>query len=572
MKVNQSYLYPVLKDKSDLNNRFVFNIEGIEVKVEKNIKDGSVLISANNQEIAKLNKKEAKKKTELNVEKHKIKVQDLNGSDSIFSILRGFNTGFCIWVDDKPLEGSSADPMLKIKLASYALYFFAGFALLTVLLNRTLGSAVTGVILILLGLSTKKYPVFTLTLGSLYSVAEIILQCLRFLTTSHTGTPIMAIFFLIFKIGLTVTVIRGLTTALKLRSMKRKLLLQQLLSPAQTSTTESSRIVSYEQTMKLLQMGLNNKGGKMNSVSETIKQQTHSDVPKNIFKRVIIGLILIGIAAGIFYLIFHSNSEPEFNKSFRNNFITYALLTREMYDNNEKRLNWGEFSSVSETLLNRTIALRNEHMLLNPKRPGNKEVWKKLSFAIDAFLRVLSLRNEFFQRANMYVENEMKTDNMILTSYDNNDVILDILNNLEKESSTIDSIFIESYGEVIDISDDYNIILPPIESFELVSAIKGWTETWVNHVREIKTKNKREKEKEKEKEEKPKIKKRDIVHIGDSKETVKRILGNPMSVRDWRAGEEWVYDDYGFKCIQFRSEGTVYGSSGITIDPLPRNE
>jgi hypothetical protein len=69
---------------------------------------------------------------------------------------------------------------------------------------------------------------------------------------------------------------------------------------------------------------------------------------------------------------------------------------------------------------------------------------------------------------------------------------------------------------------------------------------------------------------------KDVVHIGDSGERVKAILGNPDSIEKWpipmESGplivlEYWRW--YGSGSIEFIN-GYVSGSFGIKIDPFPR--
>ncbi|MEO0092720.1 MAG: hypothetical protein ABIK67_00480 [candidate division WOR-3 bacterium] len=203
------------------------------------------------------------------------------------------------------------------------------------------------------------------------------------------------------------------------------------------------------------------------------------------------------------------NFEPSFCKSFRSNFVEYSLLVRKMHENNEKQLTYGDFSNITDSLYKRAVVLQDNNLRLDPKSVRHKKHWKILSAAVDNFVRVLSLRKEFIEKLNIYYKKELSKDKQA-------DLILNRLRDLEKKSLKIDSSFLASHLELSKISEGYNVSLIPPQSFTRISALEGWTNIVLDLIKEFKI------QEPKVTKEKHRTTKRDIVHIGDAKDRVKK--------------------------------------------------
>jgi len=222
----KSYFYPADKIESNFNNLFVFEIEGIKIKIERS-PDGEIYLFKDGEKILDISKKFSSRLTEIEVVGHKLSIQYKefpNILDMLF-----WNKGFRIFIDGKPLEKTSSDPQIRIKVASFAFFLFAAIALLNVFIspepNARYFALVLFPMLIILGLLTKKIPVFTTAIGSIYGIVDVFFYVVQ---TIESGYVIEAkgffLFWLLIRSGSTLALIQGIFAGVKLRSLKRSFL------------------------------------------------------------------------------------------------------------------------------------------------------------------------------------------------------------------------------------------------------------------------------------------------------------------------------------------------------------
>lgn len=164
---NTSYFYPADKTKSNFIDLFVLEIEGEKIGIERTT-DGKICVSKGDEIIQEVPKDKSGKVTTMEVADHKLNIQykEVPGPfDMLF-----WNLGFSISVDGKPVERTSGDSQKIIEIASYAFYLFAGISFFSIFLlpGKAMWAGAIGIAMVLLGLYTKKLPVLTTTLGSLW--------------------------------------------------------------------------------------------------------------------------------------------------------------------------------------------------------------------------------------------------------------------------------------------------------------------------------------------------------------------------------------------------------------------
>jgi hypothetical protein len=168
-----SYFYPADKTKSNFKNLFVLEINGEEVTIE--LKDKAIYISKGNEIIQEISKNEFGKVTVIDVAGHKLNIRYKEPPELIGMLF--WNLGFSISVDGKPVEKTLDDPQQRIKISSYAFFLFAATSSIAVFVYANPDAKFVAIILLLIfvafGFLTKKIPIFTTALGSLYGVFDL---------------------------------------------------------------------------------------------------------------------------------------------------------------------------------------------------------------------------------------------------------------------------------------------------------------------------------------------------------------------------------------------------------------
>jgi hypothetical protein len=223
---SKSYSYPIDKAKTNFTNRFTIEIEGDEISIERS-PDGKVYVRKVSETIREITKNESKRVTEIEVSGHKLNVRY---EASLFLLdLLFWNSGFNINVDGKPVQGSSGDPMNRIKHASWAFFFFALMYLIAFVFNKELdhdervGALVLIPIFVLFGFLVKKLPILTTILGACWGIIEVFSYSINSLETNYASRHLYwFIFLLMLRAGATIALIQGLISGIKLRSLRSK--------------------------------------------------------------------------------------------------------------------------------------------------------------------------------------------------------------------------------------------------------------------------------------------------------------------------------------------------------------
>jgi len=220
-----SCFYPADKTKSDSGScLFLLKIEGERIGVERT-KEGRICVSKGDEKIKEIPKNKSSKVTKIEVTEHNLSIQ-YKETPTLLGMLF-WNSGFRIHVDGKPVEGTSADPQERIKVAACAFYLFAAIALFNVFVTPNPDARVEAIILLLIfvvfGFLTRKVPIFTTMLGSLFGIYEVssyLAQAFQSgYVTQHTG---WFIFWFLLRGGATLALIQGLVAGIMLRLLKKK--------------------------------------------------------------------------------------------------------------------------------------------------------------------------------------------------------------------------------------------------------------------------------------------------------------------------------------------------------------
>lgn len=219
---SESYFYPVDRNKSNFDNLFVLEIEGTKISIERT-RNGKICLSKGDEKIQEIPKDESGKVTEIEIAGHKLNIQY---KEPLFLLdILFWNSGFSISVDGKPIERSSGDPQKRVKIAAAAFYLLAGISLFSILLlpaNAIVAGAI-GIVLILLGLSTKKLPVLTTGLGSLYGILDVFSYLVQAFQSNYaTEHTVWFLFWFLLRGGATLALIQGFIAGIKLKSLKKK--------------------------------------------------------------------------------------------------------------------------------------------------------------------------------------------------------------------------------------------------------------------------------------------------------------------------------------------------------------
>lgn len=220
-----SYVFPADKTNSNYANIYAIQIEGKTVKIER-AKDGTIHVSQEPNEIIKeIKKAEADNISHVEFSGHDLGIR-YKELPSPFGMLL-WNAGFNISVDGKPVEKTAGDPDQAIKLASFAFYLFAAIALLSIFIQPDTDARIVSIlllpILVVLGLLTRKLPVLSTGLGSLYGLVDVLFYLVQSFEAQYpTAHPGWFIFWFLLRGGATLALIQGLLAGFRLRSLKKR--------------------------------------------------------------------------------------------------------------------------------------------------------------------------------------------------------------------------------------------------------------------------------------------------------------------------------------------------------------
>lgn len=220
----KSCVYPAVKAESNFDNLFVLEIERNKIKIE-HLSDGNIIISKGEEKIIKIPKEKTGKVTEIEVSGHKLSVRYKEVSFP-FNILF-WNSGFRIFIDDIPVERTSGDPHKRVRTSSYAFFYYAAIALINVFINPESGTQFMALIISLLlfglGLLTKKIPILTTILGSIYGVFDIYFYVVQAAESGYASEHgVWFGFWILLRGSATLALIQGLIAGVKLKSLKKK--------------------------------------------------------------------------------------------------------------------------------------------------------------------------------------------------------------------------------------------------------------------------------------------------------------------------------------------------------------
>jgi hypothetical protein len=221
---SESFCYPADRVKSNFSNLFVLKIEGDNITIERS-KEGKISIYKGNEKSSEIAKDSATIGSEIEMLGHKLRIR-YKEPPSPFGLLF-WNSGFSIFVDDKPVEQTVGDPRQRVQIASFGLFFFALLSLFRLFASSNpidrFESLIFLPVFVILGFLTKKFPILTATIGTLYGIKEVIIYLLQSFqsnySTEHMG---WFVFWLLLRGGATLVLVQGFIAGIQLRSLKKK--------------------------------------------------------------------------------------------------------------------------------------------------------------------------------------------------------------------------------------------------------------------------------------------------------------------------------------------------------------
>ena len=179
--------------------------------------------------LRKLTKEETKESSEFEINGHKLQVR-YNASSSLIGLALWWNTGLAVSIDEKPLQGTVADPLEKIKIASIGFIVYGVMSLFNIIIQPSDDAKILAILLLIIFaicyFICTKYPIITTLIGSLWGISDSILFIFNSLAQSYAGEGSLTlwfIFWLLIRIGVTLALIQGLISGIKLRSLKQHL-------------------------------------------------------------------------------------------------------------------------------------------------------------------------------------------------------------------------------------------------------------------------------------------------------------------------------------------------------------
>jgi hypothetical protein len=125
---------------------------------------------------------------------------------------------FNAYWDGKPLENTYDDPKAKLRGAQAALFFFALLVIIPtfiVPIIDKLAAISIAVVLVILGLLTRKFPKTTTMLGSLYGTYEVYAYLDQSIQSGYWQNSTWFFVWLILRAGATLALIYGFGASIK---------------------------------------------------------------------------------------------------------------------------------------------------------------------------------------------------------------------------------------------------------------------------------------------------------------------------------------------------------------------
>lgn len=163
-------IYPVLSRKP---YAIELEIEGEKIGISYDLTKKTLTVTRGQKILLVAAKKDALKKHSIDIAGHAVKI--FCRMPETLSIVP--NEGLSVKVDEKPVQGSIADPVHQLNMASYALYALSAVFFMSLLSPVLSGEAMAstdlfvallvGALLVVLGISVKRMPRLTIGIGSL---------------------------------------------------------------------------------------------------------------------------------------------------------------------------------------------------------------------------------------------------------------------------------------------------------------------------------------------------------------------------------------------------------------------
>lgn len=228
-----SYSYPKISSKG---NEFEFTIGSnrVRIKAEEDKIEERVLVFVDNNLFATLRNDKADVKDTIELFNHKVFIhyRVRNKSNVVWNGLKDalllVNEGLFITIDGKPLEGSIADPAIRIKIASFGYYILAGLALMSISVYKEMFVIILAIVgvAITFGLLTKKAPMLFLPLGVIWGILELFGVFVSMANSSYKAPSgigaLVLVFFILLRAGVVLNFIRGIIAVIKIRTLREQ--------------------------------------------------------------------------------------------------------------------------------------------------------------------------------------------------------------------------------------------------------------------------------------------------------------------------------------------------------------
>jgi len=211
-----------IENSEIIKDKYTLEIEGERVDIIR-LDEGIVEIYKQDEKIFEISKKESRSINKIEINGHILEVQ-YKKYPTLISLLFWLS-GFRLYLDKKPLKGTLSDTKMKIKIAHFALYLFSAinfFAFIIISIESTILNGIAflmlSFVLLILGVLTKRFPIFCTAIGSLYGVFETTAFVINSMTSDYfIESFAFFLFWFLLRGGATLALIQGFISAVRLK-------------------------------------------------------------------------------------------------------------------------------------------------------------------------------------------------------------------------------------------------------------------------------------------------------------------------------------------------------------------
>jgi hypothetical protein len=224
---------PTASDKILHDIEFMLEGHYIRLRAEQNKTEERVVVFIDDELHLTLTDDRADVKKVIELFNHKIlihlRIRNKMGNwvlDEIWGLIAMPVEGLYVAIDGKPLQGSLADPGMRVETAIYGYYFLGGFLLMSAfeVKDSFYVYSVAAIVACLFVLPAKRYPTIFMIIGLVWGILEL-RDYVTILSENSSGevnstVSLMRGFLLCIRIGIILNFVRGLIGVIKINFIK----------------------------------------------------------------------------------------------------------------------------------------------------------------------------------------------------------------------------------------------------------------------------------------------------------------------------------------------------------------